>query len=105
MQIEFGKTYLSELYYKGKTNDKQKCFQPQIVSRYVKCVRILYCIQKLDDLRSLRSLNYERLKGNQEGYSSLRINDQYRLLFREIKTSGSSQIQICRIEEITNHYQ
>ena len=32
------------------------------------------------------SLNYERLEGNKEGLSSVRVNDQYRIEFEDGKT-------------------
>ena len=87
MNVEFEKEYLAELYEKGKTDDKKHRFQPQIVNGYLKC------------------LNYEKLKGDKKGLSSLRINDQYRLEFREITNAGNQAvIEICSLVDITNHY-
>ena len=52
-----------------------------------------------------QSLNYEKLKGDKKGLSSLRINDQYRLEFREIANAGNQVvIEICSLVDITNHY-
>lgn len=33
------------------------------------------------DLRNLKSLNYKKLQGDREGQRSVRINDQYRVIF------------------------
>ncbi|MBN8841774.1 MAG: type II toxin-antitoxin system RelE/ParE family toxin [Sphingomonadales bacterium] len=33
------------------------------------------------DLRNLKSLNYKKLQGDREGQRSIRINDQYRIVF------------------------
>lgn len=33
------------------------------------------------DLRNLKSLNYKKLQGNRDGQRSIRINDQYRMVF------------------------
>lgn len=33
------------------------------------------------DLRNLKSLNYKKLNGAREGQRSIRINDQYRIVF------------------------
>jgi proteic killer suppression protein len=33
------------------------------------------------DLRNLKGLNYKRLSGDREGQRSIRINDQYRIVF------------------------
>ena len=84
MNVEFEKEYLAELYEKGKTDDKKHRFQPQIVNGYLKCVKALLNTSRMEDLYQYRSLNYEKLKGDKKGLSSLRINDQYRLEFKEI---------------------
>lgn len=36
------------------------------------------------------SLNYERLEGNKEGLSSVRVNDQYRIEFEEEFEDGKT---------------
>ena len=59
----------------------------------------------IEELYNYRALNYEKLKGDKKGLSSLRINDQYRLEFREIPSqSNQTTIEICSLVEITNHY-
>ena len=51
------------------------------------------------------ALRYERLIGDKKGISSLRINDQYRLEFREIASETEPPIiEICSLVDITNHY-
>lgn len=105
MKVEFEKEYLRDLYEKGKTTDKKHRFQPQIVNGYVKCVNTLQRIRRMEDLFLIRSLNYEKLKGDKKGLSSVRINDQYRLEFREISNPNNiSEIEICSLKDITNHY-
>lgn len=105
MNVEFEKDYLSDLYEKGKTTDKKHRFPPNIVKGYLKCVKVLMSISRREDLFTFQSLNYEKLKGDKKGLSSLRINDQYRLEFREIPSqSDQSIIEICSIVDITNHY-
>lgn len=40
-----------------------------------------------------------------KGLSSLRINDQYRLEFREVtNVSNQTLVEICSLIDITNHY-
>ena len=50
------------------------------------------------------SLNYERLEGNKEGLSSVRVNDQYRIEFEEEFEDGQTIATICNITELSNHY-
>ena len=98
MNVEFEKEYLAELYEKGKTNDKKHRF-------HLKCVKALLNASRMEDLYQYRSLNYEKLKGDKKGLSSLRINDQYRLEFKEITNAGNQTIiEVCSLIDITNHY-
>jgi proteic killer suppression protein len=105
MKVEFEKDYLRDLYKKGKTTDKKHRFQPQVVNGYVKCVRALQRAIRIEDLFLIKSLNYEKLKGGKKGLSSVRINDQYRVEFREIRNPNNSlEVEICSLIDITNHY-
>ena len=105
MKIEFEKQYLRELYETGKTTDKKHRFQPQIVNGYMKCVKALMNAESFEELFTYNALNYEKLKGDKKGLSSVRINNQYRLEFREIDDASSIEtITICSLVEISNHY-
>lgn len=105
MNVEFEKDYLAELYQKGKTDDKKHRFQPQIINGYLKCVKALLNASSLEDLYAFGALRYEKLKGDKKGLSSLRINDQYRLEFREVPNQSNQMvIEICSLIDITNHY-
>ena len=64
MNVEFEKDYLADLYEKGKTTDKKHRFQPNIVKGYLKCVKVLMSISRMEDLFTFQSLNYEKLKGD-----------------------------------------
>lgn len=46
-----------------------------------------------EDLRIPPGNNLEQLKGNLEGYSSIRINDQWRIVFRW-KEGGAYEVRI-----------
>ena len=105
MEVEFGKKYLRELYETGKTTDKKHRFQPQIINSYLKCVKALDEAIRIEDLFCFNALQYEKLSGDKKGLSSLRINNQYRLEFREIvKSNDKIVIEICSLTDITNHY-
>jgi len=51
-----------------------------------------------------RSLNYEKLKGDKAGLSSVRVNDQYRIEFEERVKEGETIATICNITDLSNHY-
>lgn len=103
MEIQFEKDYLRELYYDGKTNDKQHRYQPQIVKKYIRVVDILDSVDKVTDLYRFNALHYEKLTGDKASLESVRVNDQYRIEFVSSEEPGKS-ITICNIIELSNHY-
>ena len=105
MYIEFDKEYLKELYTEGKTSDKKYRYQPEVIRGYQKAVSALKRATGVEMLYQLHSLNYEVLQGDKRGISSVRINRKYRLEFTVREVLDEEIITICRLLEISNHYQ
>ena len=104
MIVVFDKEYLWELYVNGRTTSKKYRFQPDIVTRYIKVINTMKVQNNVSDLARLGSLHYEHLKGDKAGFSSVRVNDKYRIEFTE-ETEGNQKIAtICNITELSNHY-
>ena len=101
MEVQFLKDYLSDLYYTGKTNDKQHRFQPEVIRKYVRVVGILDAVNRMEDLFRFNSLNFEAI-GNDK--YSVRIDYHYRLVFQMEARPGEAVLTICKLEDITNHY-
>lgn len=55
----------------------------------------------IDDrsLRNWKSLHYEKLKGDREGQRSIRINDQYRIVFELDEETEPQTVTILSIED------
>lgn len=105
MVVTFEKEYLRELYETEKTTEKKYRFQPNVVSKYVRCIDLLIGTPNLEALYKFKSLNYEVLKGNKKGISSIRVNDQYRIEFITSNVSeAEAVITVCNIIELSNHY-
>jgi toxin HigB-1 len=105
MEILFQNQLLADLYEGKKVNDKRFKSNPTIVKQYVKTVNKLSAISRIEDMYVLTSLNYEKLSGDRNGQSSVRINDQYRLIFEEILSETEPfQVTMLALEEISNHY-
>ncbi len=104
MYIEFEKDYLRELLETGRTTDKKYRFQPEVVRGYVKCVQYLRRARNVEDLYPIHSLNYEVLKGDKSGISSVRINLKFRLEFTVRDLEEGEAIKICNLLDISNHY-
>ncbi len=104
MTINFVETYLKDLYEKGSCSDKQHRFQPSIVKKYTKVITFMQASKNVQSLAQYGSLHYEHLKGDLQRYSSVRVNDQYRILFTEEIIEGETIATICNITELSNHY-
>lgn len=102
MEIIFEEEYLSELFFKGKCNDKKHRYQPDIVRKYQKAVVLLANAKQVEDLFEINSLNYEVLSGDKKGISSVRCGLKYRLEFKVSKENET--LTICRLLELSNHY-
>ena len=55
----------------------------------------------IDDrsLRNWKSLHYEKLKGDREGRRSIRLNDQYRMVFDLDEETDPQTVTILKIED------
>lgn len=64
------------------------------------CRNKLIFLESAPDERTLRnwkSLHYEKMKGNREEHRSIRLNDQWRLVFKLNETTNPSTIEIVSI--------
>ncbi len=85
MNIEFENTALEELYTKGTTQDHQ----------YKRLSK---------DIIMIKSLHYEKKKGDLNGVDAVWINDQYRLFFHS-SPDESGIIVNAMLFEISKHYE
>ncbi len=105
MNIEFENPALEELYTVGATQDRQyKRLPKDIIRRFVKVVNYLKAARRLEDLFFIKSLHYEKKKGDLNGVDAVWINDQYRLLFRS-SPNETGIIVNALIFEISKHYE
>lgn len=76
--------------FDGITSKKYGKIQ-SIIKRKLDMLHFAYAEQ---DLRVPPSNHYEHLQGNLKGYSSIRINDQYRIVF-QFKDGNAENVYIC----------
>ena len=101
MIVTFVQPYLQELYVTGQSSDKKHRYQPQIVTKYVKVINLMKQVESVIGLAKYGSLHYEKLHGDKEGISSVRVNDQYRIEFTEGMEDGKHIATICNIIELS----
>ena len=103
MEIKFNETYLKELYTEAECEKKHR-FQPQIIRKYIRVVDLMISEVNVLGLMKYNSLHYEKLVGDKQGLSSVRINNQYRIEFEEQTMDGETIATICNITDLSNHY-
>lgn len=104
MEIIFKNQLLVDLFTNEKINSKQ--FQPDIIKSYKKTIAKLNKCQNIYELNYYKGLKYQLLRGNLLGYSAVRLNSKYRLIFRELVVNHLSiYTDTLEIIEISNHYQ
>ncbi len=105
MNISFNDSALEELYTTGSTNvRKYKKLSQEIVKQYVKTVNYIKAATRVEDLYLIKSLHYEKKKGDLEGVEVVWINTQYRLHF-ESSPDGNGIVVNALIIEISKHYE
>ena len=75
-----------------------------IIRKYIRVINLMIDAQDILELMQYNSLNYEKLKGEKIGLSSVRVNDQYRIEFEERMKDGETVTTICNIIDLSNHY-
>ena len=105
MNIEFQNKGLEDLYLFGSTEEKPyNKLSKDIIKRYIKVVNYLIAANRIEDIYPIKSLHYEKKKGNLKGIDAVWINDQYRLLF-ESSASEQNIIVNALLLEISKHYE
>ena len=105
MNVEFDDIALEELYVNGTTrNHEYKRLSKDIVKRFVKVVNYIKAVNRLEDLFLIKSLHYEKKRGNLKGVDVVWINNQYRLLFYSSPDETGIVVNAL-IFEISKHYE
>jgi len=77
----FGDKATSDLFH-GNSGSKVRKLPNQILDSAIYKLDILNAATSLDDLRSPPGNRLESLRGDYQGYHSIRINAQWRIVFR-----------------------
>ena len=103
MEIRFIDNKLEELFLTPLKEIKGKQpFSIMVIKQFKKKIPLLMAIPRLEDLKAFRGLNFEYLKGDRKGECSIRLNNQYRLIFVPV---NENEIKIIVVTEISKHYE
>jgi len=85
----FNDTKTESLYITGKSSS----FPATIIRVALRKLDYLNAAKNINDLRIPPGNRLEKLKGDLEGYNSIRINDQYRIIF-QFDQSNAYEVEI-----------
>ncbi len=92
MIISFGDQATEDLFH-GVAGTKVRRFPKEIVSGALRKLHLLSAATNLLDLRAPPGNRLEALKGDLKGFHSIRVNDQWRLVFRWVG-SDAHDVQV-----------
>lgn len=81
MIVSFGDAATEDLYH-GRHTSRVRRLPMDVVAVVLRKLDMLRAARQLQDLRSPPGNRLEALRGNYAGYYSIRVNDQWRLVFR-----------------------
>lgn len=89
--LEFNDDNLRRLY--TEPDFRLPSMGTNLMKQYRKKTGLLASAHDERDLRAMRSLHFEKLAGDRRGQNSIRLNDQYRLIFR-LRTGGDGRVAV-----------
>lgn len=99
MRLEFEDEELEHLAFEPEWRTKR--WSQDVTRAYRRVINLISSAPSEQDLRQFKGLRLEKLKGKRTGTSSIRINDQYRLVIR-FETDGEGRIAVV-IEALNYH--
>ena len=79
--LSFRDDATADLYH-GRTTSRVRRFPNDILKSAIRKLDMLNAAVRVDDLRSPPANRLETLKGNLVGFYSIRVNEQWRIIFR-----------------------
>ena len=98
MRFRFSDKKLEALYESGEGKEK---YHDEITDLFLRRVRAIEAANDERDLRAMKSLHFEKLRGQKNRYS-IRLNKQWRLLLTFV---SDKEGKIVVIIEINKHYE
>lgn len=92
MIVSFGDRATEDLYH-GIPSARARRFPPEIRTAAIEKLDILHAARELRDLRSPPGNRLEALRGDRRGFHSIRINRQWRVVFRW-ETDGAHEVSV-----------
>lgn len=92
MIVSFGDAATEDLYH-GRHTSRVRRLPTDVVAVVLRKLDMLRAANQLLDLRSPPGNRLEALRGNYAGYHSIRVNDQWRIVFRW-ESDGAHEVSL-----------
>jgi len=96
VRIDFLGKKLEALYTREKGARR---LDPEVYEAFLEVVAAVQAAKSPQDLRALKSLHYEKLKGDRRADRSLRLHKGYRLIVREQRDADGIYVEIIEIDD------
>lgn len=102
MKIVIEDDYLEELLNSDSKPSGKRKYPVDVENKFLFRLGQIQAATNENDLRNIRTLHFEKLKGDRKDTYSIRVKDGWRIIFRLEK---NGLIKIMHIEELSNHYE
>jgi proteic killer suppression protein len=79
----------TEALFHARTGEPTRRLPPHVVQAALRKLDLLNAARSLQDMASPPGNRLEALKGNLQGFHSVRVNDQWRIIFRWVDGDAS----------------
>lgn len=93
MRFAFKHEVIDDLFQTGIS----PTLHPNVVKAFFRVMAVIAMAQDERDIRAIKGKHIEKLKGDREGQYSIRLNDQFRLIFTKERDGDGDFLLIIEI--------
>ena len=96
MRLQFSSSKIRKLYVEEVGS---KRFPPEVVDAFFEVMAVIDTAESEQDLRSLKHLHFEKLKGKRSHQRSLKLHGGYRLVVQLLTDEQGKYLLVDEIED------
>lgn len=102
MTIRFNNPYLEALAI-GEPLSGKPIYSDIVVKKFRRTLITLTAAESVTEIQKINGLNFEKLRGDRQGFYSVRVDQKYRLLLT-VEGDDLTVAEILTVEDLTNNY-
>lgn len=102
MTIRFNNPYLEALAI-GEPLSSKPIYSDIVVKKFRRMLITLTAAESVGEIQKINGLNFEKLRGDRQGFYSVRVDQKYRLILT-LEGEDLAVAEILTVEDLTNHY-